>query len=291
MREIIEYLLTIEKTAGDLYKDASVFFKQDTEFARFLSRLSEDEASHFDAMVSAAEYFVGKTEEASAFISLDNATKKAIERPLTEIREKLITGDLTKDAMISCVVTAESSEWNYIFLYVVNTLRNRSPEFGRLAAEIQQHKERIEAFVASMPGGHKHLERIRRLPNIWWRRILIVEDDSAVAKFLSIILEREGIVETVEDGEKGLRKITEQYFDVIVSDLDMPIMNGIEFYEKATRKDNSIGERFLFLTGHPSPENVAFFAKYNLRYMTKPANIDKIKAAVRDLIHGTTKHH
>ena len=291
MREIIEYLLKMEKTAGDLYKDASVFFKQDTEFARFLSRLSEEEASHFDGMVRAAEYFAGKSEEAPAFIRLDDATKETIERPITEIREKLIAGDLTKDAMISGVVTTEFSEWNHIFLYVVNTLRGRRPEFGRLVAEIQQHKEQIEAFVASMPGGHKHLERIRRLPDVWQRRILIVEDDRAIAQFLSIILEREGIVETAENGQKGLRKISEQYFDVIVSDSVMPIMSGIEFYEEATKKDNTIGERFLFFTGHPSPENVPFFAKYNLQYMTKPASIEKIRTAVRDLIRGVSKHH
>lgn len=290
MREIIEYLLKIEKMAGDIYKDASVFFKQDTEFARFLSLLAEDEVSHFDGMVSAGKYLVGMTEKAPAFISLDNVTKKKIERPFMEIREELSAGNLTKEAMISCIVTVEFSEWNHIFLYVVTTFRDSSLEFQRLAAKIHEHKKGIEIFLGSLPDGQKHLEKVRRLASIWREKILIVEDDPSIAELLSVLLAEEGMVETAENGEEGLQKTSQEYFDVVVSDLEMPIMSGIEFYEQAAKTDTSIGERFLFFTGYPTSENIAFFTKHNLRYMTKPAGIDEIRTSVRDLMHRTSKN-
>jgi rubrerythrin len=100
MKEIMEYLLKIEKTAGDIYKDASVFFKHDKEFARFLSLLAEDEADHFDAIVSAEEYFVGNADKFPAFTSFNSTTKQKIERPFIEARGKQLSWDLTKDAMI-----------------------------------------------------------------------------------------------------------------------------------------------------------------------------------------------
>lgn len=285
MREIIEFLLKIEKMAADIYKDASVFFKHDEEFARFLSLLAEDEVSHYYAMVSAREYFVGAAGAAPGFIVLNRATRERIEGPLKDIREKVSAGHLTKEAMIGCMVTAEFSEWNDIFLYVVNTLRDSSPQYQHVAAKIQQHKQQIETFLEPLPDGRKHLERVRQLPDVWRQRILIVEDDPAVAELLSAILAEEGMVETAEDGERGLRKTGEQYFDVIVSDMVMPVMGGVEFYTQAAEEDRSIGERFLFFTGQPTAENLDFFAKYNLRYMIKPTDIAEIRLAVRDLMH------
>lgn len=288
MKEIIEYLLKIEKTAGDIYRDASVFFQHDKEFARFLSLLAEDEADHFDAIVSADESFVGNADKVPAFISLNSTTKQKIERPFIEAREKLLSGDLTKDAMISCIVEVEFSEWNHIFLYFVNMLRDSSWEFQRLAAVIQRHKERIEAYLESLPGGHKHLEKIRQLPGVWQQRILVIEDDAAIAALLSVILAREGIVERAENAEEGLRKMSKQYFDIIISDFDMPAVSRMELYEQAAKKDSSIRERFLLFTGHLTSENLAFFAKHSLRYMTKPAELNEIKMAVRDIMHGTS---
>jgi CheY-like chemotaxis protein len=172
---------------------------------------------------------------------------------------------------------------------VVNTLRDSNPEYQHVAAKIQQHKEQIERFLESIPDGRKHFEKVRQLPDVWRKGILIVEDDPAVAELLSAVLAGEGVVETAENGEKGLKKTSEQYFDVIVSDVDMPIMSGIEFYEKATRKDTGIGKRFLFFTGQPTPENLAFFAKYHLRYMIKPSGIDDIRTAVHDIMQKTSK--
>lgn len=290
MREIIEYLLKLEKMAGDLYRDAAVFFKADEKFADFLSLLSEDEVFHYDAMVKAGEYSGQMTEEFSAFIGLDSATKEKIEGPFAEIEEKLSGGNLTKETMTGCIVKAEFSEWNHIFLYVVNTFSEKSIEFQRLAAKIQEHKKRIEVFLESSADGRRHLGRIRQGPQLWRERVLIVEDDPVIAELLTVILSEEALVETAENGEEGLRKTNKGYYDVVLSDLNMPIMNGIEFYKQAAARDASIGRRFLFFTAYPQPENLAFFQEHNLRYLTKPANIDEIQTTVRELIHGTSRN-
>jgi CheY-like chemotaxis protein len=85
----------------------------------------------------------------------------------------------------------------------------------------------------------------RQLPAAWRQRILIIEDDAAIAELLSVIFAREGIVERAKDAEEGLRKTSKQYFDVIISDFDMPVVSSIALYEQAAKKDSSIGKRFL----------------------------------------------
>ncbi len=287
MKDYIEYLLKVEKTAGDIYRDASVFFKQDKEFARFLSLLAEDEADHFDAVLDATKGSVDVTGTEPAFIRLDAGTMERFERPFAEVREKLLSGNLTREAMIECIVTVEFSEWNHIFLYFVNTLRSSSWDFQRLAAMIQQHKKRIEAFLEPLPDCQEHLEKIRRLPGVWQQRILIVEDDMATAQLLSVVLAGKGVIEMADDVEQALRKTNEHYFDIIISSLDMPLMSGVEFYKKAATRDTRIGERFLFFTNPPTPENLAFFEEHNLRFLTKPMKLNEIKTAVYDIMHGT----
>ncbi len=293
MRETIEYLLKIEKTAGDIYTEAAVFFRKDKEFARFLSLLAEDEADHFDAVTDVKEqleHLAGNADKAPAFITLDAVTKRDIERPFIEAREKLLAGDLTKDAMMSLIVAVEFSEWNHIFLYFLNTMRGGSLEFQRLAAMIEQHKKRIETFLESLPEGHKYLEMVRGLPSVWRPRILIVEDDVQIAQLLSAVLARQGEIETVESGERALQKTSVRYFDVIISDVHMPVMNGIEFYSQAAKADANVRERFLFLTAFPTDENIAFFTKNQLKYMEKPIPLDKVRRAVQDIVQRASEH-
>lgn len=63
------------------------------------------------------------------------------------------------------------------------------------------------------------------------KRILIIEDDAFQRRFLQLYLEAAGFdVEYGENSLEGLKKLKENHsFDLIMSDLKMPVMNGIEF--------------------------------------------------------------
>jgi CheY-like chemotaxis protein len=291
MRELVKYLLRIEKMAGDLYKDASAFFGEYKDLASFLSLLEADEVHHFEVMTEADEYLRGKTDETPAFLSLDNSTKERIERPFIENRELLLAKTLSKEDVVNLMASTEFSEWNDVFLYVVNTLRHTSRKFEEAAADIQEHKQRIETYLESLPDGHKYLEKIRGLPAVWEQTVLVVEDDAVIVELLSTILSREYVVQSAENGKEGLEKIRRHHFDVILSDVNMPVMDGLEFFQQALKVDHSIGERFLFFTGYPTPKTLSFLANYNLQYLTKPAEIDQIKRVVRDMMHGGSKEH
>ncbi len=118
-------------------------------------------------------------------------------------------------------------------------------------------------------------------------KILIVDDEPGIVYFLKAILEKDGPVETAENGQEALQLTMRHYFDVIISDIDMPILNGIEFYKQAIAMDYNIGKRFLFITGEPSPEDIDFFAKNNLTYMIKPVSVNEIEEAIHKITGRT----
>jgi CheY-like chemotaxis protein len=255
----------------------------------FLGLLQADEMLHFQIMTEADEYLRGRTYETPAFVSLDDATRERIERPFVENRELLSADTLSKEDMINLIVTTEFSEWNDIFLYVVNTLRQADREFEEAAADIQEHKQRIQTYLESLPEGDKYLEKIRGLPAVWEQTILVVEDNPVITELLSTMFSREYVVEPAENGKVGLEKIKGHYFDVIISDVNMPVMNGLEFFQQASDIDQDIRDRFLFFTGYPTPQTISYLEKHHLKYLTKPAGLDRIKHVVHNMMHGRSK--
>ena len=149
MKEIIKWLIDIEQLAGILYRGAADFFIEDKELSTFLAHLGEDEAWHFHIMGSAAQHLVDKPDEAYPQIAIDEDTQKKIETPFVENQEKLSSGNLTEESLMACIVATEFSEWNDLFLYVVNTLKKESREFQYVAARMQNHLKQIEQHTVA----------------------------------------------------------------------------------------------------------------------------------------------
>lgn len=116
--------------------------------------------------------------------------------------------------------------------------------------------------------------------------ILIVDDKVMITDMLRVTLEGEGNVEVAENGEEALRKISERYFKIIISDVDMPVMGGIELFEMAVKDYPTIKGRFLFYTGHSDPGRISFFEKNNLRYLAKPSHVKTIKRVVMEMLES-----
>ncbi len=67
--------------------------------------------------------------------------------------------------------------------------------------------------------------------------ILIVEDDEAMREFLAQAISRSGYyVEAVPDGAEALRRVEEDHFDLLLTDIRMPGLDGIELARQARRR-------------------------------------------------------
>lgn len=114
-------------------------------------------------------------------------------------------------------------------------------------------------------------------------RILIADDHPLIRELLQIILEPEfNVVGAAEDGEMLLQYAQSLKPDVIISDIDMPKVNGLQ----AARllKDVAPEARIIFLSAHAAPSYVAAaFAAGAIGYLIKGATTDLV-GSLRDLI-------
>jgi EAL domain-containing protein (putative c-di-GMP-specific phosphodiesterase class I) len=101
-------------------------------------------------------------------------------------------------------------------------------------------------------------------------RLLLVDDDPAVLRSYDALLTRQGMtVVAVADGKTAVERVKSQSFDVIVSDISMPEMSGIEFLRAVRAHDVDVP--VILMTGEPSVESAMRAVEYGaFRYLAKP---------------------
>lgn len=285
MKEIMDWLLSMEQLAHDVYKAASDhFLLEDKDFSSFLATLAEEESLHFQLIRNAADSLKEKEELPVAAIDMDSSTRELLEAPLRRLQGLISTSSLTREIANECILTVEFSEFNHVFLYVMDAFQKGNRVCQQAAATIQAHQERIEQFLKDTPGGVKILEDFQKLPRIWSQKILIVDDEAALQNMFARLLRDLGTVETANNGLEALDKVRNHFFNIVVSDIDMPMMNGLEFYQKAVEMNSDIGCRFLFCSGNVTSDIECFCREHDLILLAKPFNFRQLHAAVRDVM-------
>lgn len=285
MHPALEWLITIEDRAERLYKNASVAFADDPELAEFLIRLGRDEHSHEEVMTKAAALFESY-ERAVETVTLAGQTRDSVDLQFDECEKLLASGRLTSERMAAFLDKTESSEWNAFYLYVLKTVIHDHKEFIPFAVELQRHKTMIERFLEGRGYNNEQFERLKRLKALWNEQLLVVDDEPMITDVLSALLEDEGKVDSAYNGAQALEKLSRKYYAVIVCDIDMPVMNGMEFFEAAVAAFPNIGKRFLFHTGALDEKRKAFFARHKVAFIQKPADLLELREAINAILGG-----
>jgi len=113
-------------------------------------------------------------------------------------------------------------------------------------------------------------------------KILIVDDNIELRTILEEYLSSEGnSVEGSSDGKEALRKYNKTHFDLIITDLNMPGMPGIELI-KEIKKQNDITE-FIIITGYASLDSAVEAVKIGaFDYIVKPFRMEEISVVVKN---------
>ena len=82
------------------------------------------------------------------------------------------------------------------------------------------------------------------------KKVLIVDDDLKSTKLMKILMGGVDNIQTACSGKEGLDKIQGERFDLIISDVHMPGMDGIDMYREAIKTDPDIKDRLLFFRQH-----------------------------------------
>ena len=112
--------------------------------------------------------------------------------------------------------------------------------------------------------------------------ILIIDDEKAIRKTLTEILSFEGYkIDEAADGEEGLKKFKEKNYDVVLCDIKMPKLDGIEFLQKAGEINPDIP--VIMISGHGNIETaVEAVKKGAFDYISKPPDLNRLLITIRN---------
>lgn len=114
-------------------------------------------------------------------------------------------------------------------------------------------------------------------------RILIVDDEPLLVKGLKYSLEQDGyLIESASDGREALNKYENQKYDLIILDLMLPEIDGLEVCQRIREKSDT---PIIMLTAKGEDMNKILGLEYGADdYMTKPFNILELKARVKAIL-------
>jgi len=114
--------------------------------------------------------------------------------------------------------------------------------------------------------------------------VLVVDDEPSIRDMLRIVLRRDGYdVRTAEDGRQALESLQQGPVDLLLSDIRMPDMTGVELLRAA--KDLNPDVVALMMTAYASTETAVEAMRLGaVDYLTKPFNIDELRLKVRQQI-------
>jgi CheY-like chemotaxis protein len=113
-------------------------------------------------------------------------------------------------------------------------------------------------------------------------RLLLIDDSELVLRAMRRLLGRAYIIVTATNGREALELIENgERFDVILCDVAMPVMNGVEFYKELLAWHVELAEGFVFATGGAQTlRSMGFLLDTRVRILLKPVNGDALRDAI-----------
>ena len=115
--------------------------------------------------------------------------------------------------------------------------------------------------------------------------VLVVDDDQSVRSMLSFVLGKDGYqVEEAHSGADALRKLKGRSYDLVISDIRMPDLNGIELLKKIKTHDPELP--VIMITAYAATHDAIEAMKLGAEdYVTKPFNLEELKIIIAKSLH------
>ena len=118
-------------------------------------------------------------------------------------------------------------------------------------------------------------------------RILLAEDDQTMREYLTRALERSGyFVTAVDRGTAAIPLLESERFDLLLTDIVMPEMDGIELAQRAAEMDADL--RVMFITGFAAVTLKAGKAMPNARVLSKPFHLRDVVLEIDRMFQGAS---
>ena len=117
-------------------------------------------------------------------------------------------------------------------------------------------------------------------------KTLVVDDEQSIQYLLSQLLTGEGYeVDTVSSSYEALDLVRKRKYDIILSDIKMPGINGMELYKEVKKIDKALSRRMIFITGAILDDDIQDFNHINgATCVDKPFDINHIIKTVDSMM-------
>jgi CheY-like chemotaxis protein len=116
--------------------------------------------------------------------------------------------------------------------------------------------------------------------------ILVVDDDALAARAVTRLLSSQHDVVDVRSGRDAMERLKAgEHYDLVLCDLMMPEMTGMDLHEEVQRAGLDVAERMIFMTGGAVTEQaVAFMGKLSDRCFEKPFDPNALRTLARGFV-------
>ena len=119
--------------------------------------------------------------------------------------------------------------------------------------------------------------------------ILVVDDEENAREGLSKILSKEGYrVDTASNGKEAIDTLKRQAYDLVITDMRMPLMDGFEVLREIKKMDDDIG--VIMITAYGEVES--YLEAMNMgafEYINKPVRVNELKRVITKVLEGRQK--
>lgn len=113
-------------------------------------------------------------------------------------------------------------------------------------------------------------------------RVLIVDDEPLVLRLLQRLVDRLGYeARAADSGEQAVELLQHETFDVIVLDLRMPGMSGVEAWEIIREREGDTPAAVLITAAHDGPQ---LAREYGMAFLPKPFDSDSLRATLEQVL-------
>jgi len=276
LEQFIDEAIQLELNAAAIY---TIFSEAIPEDANFWATLAWEEKNHAAVLKTGKDVLMPLDQFPVEILPDVIQVLIDTNKWLDSLKEGFSKCRLDRKTAFSTAVKIESSAGEQHFQRVMES--STDSHFIKILQELCEddinHLNRIREYMKSC-GEPEEISGNKQ------KKILIVLDDDSVARLLKTILESEGHIDIARNGREGLQKVQDNDYELIISAVEMPVVDGIQFYNDTKGLYHDLQKRFLFFTSEPSLDRISFFKNEDVRYLTKPSTINEIRTAASSIL-------
>lgn len=117
------------------------------------------------------------------------------------------------------------------------------------------------------------------------KRVLVVDNDISIRVLCAEALSMAGyMVDRASNGSEALRNLDWMQYDLVISDVEMPVLDGLGLYHNVLKDHSYLKDRFIFITGSVGDDKITTIEFLKQRYLVKPFKVSHLLNTVSEVL-------